>query len=32
MRPPTGFEISTADGATRDFGITEFGGCWWLTF
>jgi len=31
-QPPTGFEISTADGATRDFGITEFGGCWWLTF
>jgi hypothetical protein len=30
--PPTGFEISTADGATRDFGITEFGGCWWLVF
>lgn len=29
---PTGFEISTADGATRDFGIIEFGGCWWLTF
>ena len=32
MRPPTGFEISTADGATRGFGVTEFGGCWWLTF
>ena len=32
MQPPTGFEISTADGATRDFGVTEFGGCWWLTF
>ena len=32
LGPPTGFEISTADGATRDFGVTEFGGCWWLTF
>jgi len=32
MQPPTGFEISTADGATRDFGVVEFGGCWWLTF
>jgi hypothetical protein len=32
VQAPTGFEISTADGATRDFGITEFGGCWWLTF
>lgn len=30
--PPTGFEISTAGGGTRDFGITETGGCWWLTF
>jgi len=30
--PPTGFEISTSDGATREFGVTEFGGCWWLTF
>lgn len=32
--PPSGFEISTGggDGSTRDFGITEFGGCWWLTF
>lgn len=31
---PTGFEISTGggDGSTRDFGITEIGGCWWLTF
>lgn len=29
---PTGFEISTSDGARRDFGVTEFGGCWWLTF
>lgn len=33
-RQPTGFEISTGGGAgsTRDFGITEIGGCWWLTF
>lgn len=32
--PPSGFEISTGggDGSTRDFGITQFGGCWWLTF
>lgn len=30
--PPTGFEISTADGSTREFGVTEFGDCWWLTF
>jgi hypothetical protein len=32
--PPSGFEISTGggDGSTRDFGVTEFGGCWWLTF
>lgn len=31
---PTGFDVSTggADGTTRDFGITESGGCWWLTF
>lgn len=29
---PTGFDISTAGGATRRFGITEFGGCWWLMF
>lgn len=31
---PSGFEISTGGGggSTRDFGITEFGGCWWLTF
>lgn len=31
---PGAFEISTggADGRTRDFGVTEFGGCWWLTF
>lgn len=33
-QPPTGFDISTGggDGDTRNFGITEFGGCWWLTF
>ena len=30
--PPTGFEISTADGGRREFGITESGHCWWLTF
>jgi hypothetical protein len=32
--PPTGFDISTGggDGATRDFGLVESGGCWWLTF
>jgi hypothetical protein len=29
---PTGFEISTAGGGTRAFGITESDGCWWLTF
>ena len=29
---PIGFDISTAGGATRSFGITEFGGCWWLAF
>lgn len=29
---PTGFEISTGGGGTRDFGIVESGGCWWLTF
>jgi hypothetical protein len=28
---PTAFEISTR-GATRDFGVIESGGCWWLTF
>ncbi|MGH8145201.1 MAG: DUF4124 domain-containing protein [Rhodanobacteraceae bacterium] len=28
---PTGLEVSTS-GDTRDFGITESGGCWWLTF
>lgn len=33
-RPPAGFEVSTggAEGSTRAFGVTEFGGCWWLTF
>jgi hypothetical protein len=32
--PPTGFDVSTGgvDGATRDFGLVESGGCWWLTF
>ena len=30
--PPTGFKISTADGGMRDFGVTKFGDCWWLTF
>lgn len=32
--PPTGFDISTGgvDGANRDFGLVESGGCWWLTF
>ncbi|MDE2054871.1 MAG: DUF4124 domain-containing protein [Xanthomonadaceae bacterium] len=32
--PPTGFGVSTGgvDGATRDFGLVESGGCWWLTF
>lgn len=31
---PNGFVVSTGggDGSTRDFGITEIGGCWWLTF
>jgi hypothetical protein len=29
---PAGFEISTAAGGTRAFGITESDGCWWLTF
>ena len=31
---PTGLEISTGggDGGTRDFGVAETGGCWWLTF
>lgn len=33
-QPPSGFRISTGgdDGSTRDFGVTESGGCWWLTF
>lgn len=30
--PPIGFEISTGAGGTRDFGVVESGGCWWLTF
>ena len=32
--PPTGFDVSTGgvDGTTRDFGLAESGGCWWLTF
>ena len=32
--PPTGFDVSTGgvDGTTRDFGLLESGGCWWLTF
>lgn len=32
--PPTGFDVSTGgvDGTTRDFGLIESGGCWWLTF
>jgi hypothetical protein len=32
--PPTGFGISTGgvDGVTRNFGLVESGGCWWLTF
>ena len=30
---PVGVEVSTGgDGSTRAFGVTEFGGCWWLTF
>lgn len=28
---PIGFQVSTA-GDTRDFGVTQSGGCWWLTF
>ena len=33
-RAPTGYVVSTGgvDGRTRDFGIVETGGCWWLTF
>lgn len=32
--PPTGYAVSTGgvDGHTRDFGVVESGGCWWLTF
>lgn len=32
--PPTGLNVSTGgvDGHTRDFGVVESGGCWWLTF
>lgn len=32
--PPTGFGVSTGgvEGTTRDFGLVESGGCWWLTF
>jgi hypothetical protein len=32
--PPTGVDVSIGgvDGATRDFGLVESGGCWWLTF
>lgn len=32
--PPPGYVVSTGgvDGHTRDFGVTESGGCWWLTF
>ena len=31
---PTGIDVSTGgvDGATRNFGLVESGGCWWLTF
>jgi hypothetical protein len=34
LSPPTGFDVSTGgvDGMTRDFGLVESGGCWWLTF
>ena len=34
LPPPTGFEVSTGgtDGFTRDFGVTQSGRCWWLTF
>lgn len=33
-QPPTGYVVSTGgvDGHTRDFGVVESGGCWWLTF
>jgi hypothetical protein len=30
--PASGFEVSTAGGDVRDFGIVESDGCWWLTF
>ena len=30
--PASGFEVSTAGGDFRDFGIVESDGCWWLTF
>lgn len=30
--PASGFEVSTAGGDSRDFGIVESDGCWWLTF
>lgn len=30
--PPAGFEVTTGDSGTRAFGVTESGGCWWLTF
>lgn len=32
--PPVGFDVSTGgvEGTTRDFGLVESGGCWWLTF
>lgn len=32
--PPSGLNVSTGgvDGTTRDFGLVESGGCWWLTF
>lgn len=31
---PSGFAVSTGgpDGSTRDFGVTQAGACWWLTF
>lgn len=31
---PVGLRVSTGgdEGRTRDFGVTESGGCWWLTF
>lgn len=32
--PLIGFRVSTGggDGSTRDFGLAQSGGCWWLTF